>query len=91
MVTRVGDKREHQVMEITHVHADGNATYTERTITGFAWACDDCGLTWEKKWHAESCAQHGHNPSFEQHYGGYSENGVHKGGKSYTRQAITRI
>lgn len=91
MVTRIGDKRNHQVMEVTHVYEDGSATYAERTITGFAWGCDSCGLIWEKKWHAESCSQHGHQPRFEQHYGGYVVNGQHRGGTSYTRHAIGRV
>jgi hypothetical protein len=91
MVTRIGDKREHEIMEITHVSADGNATYAERTISGYAWSCDGCGLIWEKRWHAEGCAERSHAPSFAQHYGGYTENGQHKGGTSYTRQAIGKV
>jgi hypothetical protein len=91
MTTRVGtSKREHQVMEVVAVNADGNATYIERTISGYAWACDDCGLVWEKKWYAESCERRGHPKRFDQHYGGITENGAHKGGTSYTRFAIGR-
>jgi len=92
MVTRIGSsKRQHQIMEVTNVSVEGNATYKERTITGFAWACDSCGLIWEKKWHAEGCTGRGHLRSFEQRYGGYVENGIHRGGTSFTRQSIGRM
>jgi hypothetical protein len=90
MVTRVGSKREHNVMEPILTPDGSDAGYVERTIEGFAWMCDDCGLIWEKKWHAETCIRRSHVRVWEQRYGGYVENGIHRGGKAFPRVAIGR-
>jgi len=90
MVTRMGSKRRHDIME-ARLSGDADVTYIERSIEGYAWACDGCGLLWEKKWHAEKCESRGHVKSFDQRYGGYVENGVWRGGKAYTRFAIGRV
>jgi hypothetical protein len=90
-ITRVGESKiSHPIMEISSVSADGTATYIERTVENYLWACD-CGLIWQIRWHAESCEDRHHVASWEQHYGGYTENGVHKGGTSYPRQAAGKL
>lgn len=73
-------------------HADGS--YHEHTIQGaYLWKCSECGLVWEKKWHAESCTQRSHVESFEQ--GPYGVQGVVNGQPVgnlywYTRRAVRR-
>jgi hypothetical protein len=55
----------------------------------YAWECPGCGLVWEKRWYAETCAKRGHPLEWEQRYGGYVENGVHGGYTAYKRRAIS--
>jgi hypothetical protein len=81
----------HEVMEMRFHGPALNVTYIEKTISGNAWACEDCGLIWEKRWYADSCTKRGHALAFEQTYGGYLEFGVHKGGARYTRYSQGRI
>lgn len=81
--------------DTTEPHFSGDAmtvTYHQKTYTGYAWQCPDpdCRLVWDKKHLAADCASRNHRASFQQYYGGYVENGVHKGGTSYTRAAIRR-
>jgi len=88
MVTKINEI-EHQVME-PRVTGD-SVSYIEKTIKGFAWMCEGCNLVWAKRWYAETCSDRNHKPEFEQHYGGYIENGARKGGTSYTRISLGRM
>lgn len=85
-------KGRHQ-SEIMEAMLDG--TWRERTTKGFSWQCADCGLIWEKRWHAETCGDNGrnHRASFEQGPYGITGtlNGVPQGNiKYYTRRAVGR-
>lgn len=67
--------------------------YVETTEEGYLYRCDECGLVWEKKWHARECAGRGHKTSFEQGpYGRcWIENGRMMGSPVYyTRRAVRR-
>ena len=59
-------------------------------ITPNSYGCVGCGLVWSRKWQASSCEERSHVRAFAQHYGGYMLNGVHVGGKTYTRTALSR-
>ena len=90
--TKAIQKGRHQ-SEIMSPMMDGS--YQERTTKGFSWQCADCGLIWEKRWHAETCGDDGrnHHASFAQGPYGvtYVLDGVPQGNiKYYTRFAIGR-
>lgn len=69
-----------------------NGGYHERTYAAHAWQCPSCGLVWDKKWYAESCATRNHAPSFQQRYGVRGTlNGKPYGNIYYvTRQSLRR-
>lgn len=68
--------------------------FVESTIEhAHLWRCDGCGLVWQKRWHAETCAERGHKPSFEQGPYGVTHvvNGRLMGNpRYYTRSAVRR-
>ena len=67
--------------------------YVEKAINSPSFACIDvsCGLIWDRKHYAESCEARGHVSKWSQSYGGYIENGLHKGGATYPRYSIGRL
>jgi len=66
------------------------AEWRHSTFEGHLWGCVGCGLVWDRKWHATNCEDRKHVARWEQRYGGITENGVHKGGRTYPRIARGR-
>ena len=64
--------------------------WDEQSFEGHLWGCVGCGLVWDRKWHASDCEKRNHVVRWAQRYGGWVENGVHKGGRSYPRIARGR-
>jgi len=75
---------------VPHVSGD-SIWWEEERIEPHSYACLGCGNVWSRKWQAETCEDRGHVASFAQRYGGFVENGIHKGSVEYTRQRIDRI
>jgi len=67
-----------------------NVHWISEDIKPNSYGCTACGLIWSRKWQAESCEGRGHVREFDQKYGGYVENNIHKGFKAYRRYAIGR-
>lgn len=70
-----------------------DGSYSERTFEGYAWRCDECGLVWDRRRFADSCASRGHRPSFQEGPYGvrFVLNGVPQGNiHYYTRTALRR-
>lgn len=80
----------HQIME-PHLSGD-SLTYHEAEIESPAYQClaPNCGLVWAKKWHAETCEQHGHRPTWQQMYCQGVENGQPIKPVYYPRYALRR-
>jgi len=86
------DKRIDTAAMVPHfTGAELSVSYHEERYEGYLWACDSCGLVWERKWHADECGERGHVLSFSQRYGGFVENGVWQGGSEYVRRSHGRI
>jgi hypothetical protein len=85
-------KVEHEVME-ARLSGSDSLTYIEKTVSGNAHKCVECGLVWAKRWHAETCASRNHETAFVQRYA-YKPEGYATNGKvawnSYTRYALGR-
>lgn len=43
-----------------------DGSFRETSYEGNLWRCEECGLVWDKKWYAETCAQREHATSFQQ-------------------------
>jgi len=80
-------KIEHEIMEPRWLGGP-NVTYELVNVTSWAYLCLGCSQAWAIKWHARECEKRGHVRQWEQRYGGYTENGIHKGYKAYQRYAL---
>ena len=89
-IKRLG-KVEHEITEMRFSGDAMNVSYVQVTVTSNAYMCLGCGLAWAIKWHSKSCEDRNHVPVWEQRYGGYSENGIHKGYTAYERRALKRF
>ncbi len=75
---------------MTHYY-DGHVE--EASYAGFLWACDGCGLVWERRHAAESCADREHRHRYVDVYWGQVTG---QGGqripvkREYERRAIRR-
>lgn len=84
-VTRL-EKIETTMMEPI-LSGDTGIHYVEKTITGYAWCCNACGLVWDRKWMAEQCGERKHRPTFDQVY---HRAVMHQGKMVDSTYAITR-
>ena len=67
-----------------------SVTWKETEIVKNLWQCTGCGLVWQMKHEAEKCEGRKHAPRYVRYYGGYFENGVHRGGKQIEFYAVRR-
>ena len=75
----------------TMMETNDGVSWHPKSIDVRLTACSSCGLTWDRKWQAQTCENRGHVKSFPQHYGGIIENGVYKPRSTYVRRAYGRI
>lgn len=82
-------KREAIKQTVQTPRADGEGYITE-TVDKFAWRCEGCGRVWPMRHQAVNCEGRGHVDIETRYYGGYVENGVHKGGRQFTNHCLRR-
>lgn len=86
---KLPETTEWEFMEAVLV-GEQDVSYRPYTATVHLWKCSDCGLVWPTQHQAENCPARKHRVSYVTYHGGYFENGVHKGGTEFVRQAIRR-
>ena len=89
-INRLG-KVEHEITEMRFSGDAMNVSYVQVTVTSNAYMCLGWGRAGAIKWHSKSCEDRNHVPVWVQRYGGYSENGIHKGYTAYERRALKRF
>ena len=65
--------------------------FRETVVKKFAYQCLGCGLVWAIRWHADTCGQRNHTPTWAQRYvTGPIVNGKPAAERFYPRRAMRR-
>lgn len=62
-------------------------SYVPETVVKNLWKCLSCGYVWSTRQDAQNCD---HSGSYVRIYGGYFENGMHKGGNQFRIKAVRK-
>lgn len=89
-ITRLGEAVNTATME-PYLAGDG-LEWHEEDITTRTWRCNTCGLVWDRRHRAVSCAQRGHVARFEDRYPYQIQTayGPRVAYNTYTRVALRR-